>query len=49
MTLLNAMGNSAKMWMVLIATFSVGMIGHIFVYMFENAVTAKESSLKENN
>ena len=49
MTLLNAMGKTNKMWVVLIATFTVGIGGHIFVYMFETAVYAKESSLFEKS
>lgn len=44
MTLLNAMGKTNKMWVVLIATFAVGIGGHIFVYMFETSVNLKESS-----
>jgi hypothetical protein len=49
MTLLNAIDNTNKMWVVLIATFTVGIGGHIFVYMFETAVNAKESSLLEKS
>ena len=49
LTLLNAMGKTNKMWVVLIATFTVGIGGHIFVYMFETAVYAKESSLFEKS
>ena len=43
------MGKTNKMWVVLIATFTVGIGGHIFVHMFESAVYAKESSLFEKN
>jgi len=38
------MGKTNKMWVVLIATFAVGIGGHIFVYMFETSVNLKESS-----
>jgi hypothetical protein len=41
MTLLNAMEKTNTMWVVLIGTFTVGIGGHIFVYMFETAVNAK--------
>ena len=43
MTLLNAIDNNNKMWVVMIATFTVGIGGHIFVDMFKTAVNATEN------
>ena len=48
-TLINAIGQPVKMWIVFAVTVVIGISGHIFVYGFERTVRQKMDQHREQN